>query len=240
MSTIASRTTVPHIRESVRQINRSNLSAGISVLLLYLFAGLPIQIGVMTQLGLSPAESSSWFFVTWMTTGLFSFGLALFTKQPVSIKLSIPALIFLAGAAGGYSLPQIIGANLLVGVVAIGLSTFRVADAFARLFPGQVAIGVFAGSMLLFMLKTSQLAVTDIAIAGPILAGFVLTLAATRNQLLAVALAAAVGLLGVLLTDGVPNVTSSVGLPEFFPLAIELHPAAMIALGIPPLILVVV
>ncbi|HAL46386.1 MAG TPA: hypothetical protein DCP37_01390 [Dehalococcoidia bacterium] len=239
MTTTASLTLASHVRLSVRQINRSNLSAGVSVLLLYLFAGLPIQIGVMTQLGLSSGESSSWFFVTWMTTGLFSFALALFTRQPVSINLSIPALIFMAGAAGGYSLPQIIGANLMVGVVAIALSTFRIADVFARLVPSQVAIGVFAGSMLLFMLKTSQMAVADLAIAGPIIAGFILTLAATRNQLLSVGVAAVVGLLGVVVTDGVPGAGASAGLPRFFPLTIELDPSAMIALGVPLLILVV-
>ena len=239
MSTTASLPLASHVGFSVRQINRSNLSAGSSVLLLYLFAGLPIQIGVMTQLGLSSAESSIWFFITWMTTGLFSFALALFTRQPVSINLSIPALIFLAGAAGGYSLPQIIGANLFVGIVTVGLSMFRVADAFARFIPSQVAIGVSAGSMLLFMLKTSQLAVGDLAIAAPIIAGFILTFAATRNQLLAVGIAAAVGMLGVIVADGVPGAGASAELPRFFPLAIELDPSAMIALGVPLVILVV-
>jgi benzoate membrane transport protein len=125
---------------SFRRINRSNLSAGMTVLLVYLFAGLPIQIGVLTQMGLSSNEASSWFFITWMTTGLFSFGLAIFTRQPISVNLSIPALIFLAGAAEGFSLPQIIGANLLVGVATIGLSAFRISDVVSRLVPSQVAI----------------------------------------------------------------------------------------------------
>ena len=213
MSTVAHVRLGSRVEGSFRQINRSNLSAGMTVLLVYLFAGLPIQIGVLTQLGLSSDEASGWFFITWMTTGLFSLILALFTRQPVSINLSIPALIFLAGAAGGFSLPQIIGANLAVGVVAIALSLFRISDAFARLVPSQVAIGVFAGSMLLFMLKTSRLAVTDLTLSGPIIAGFILTLMVTRRHLLAVAVAAGVGMLVVMATDGLPGVGSSAGLP---------------------------
>ena len=71
------------------------------VLFVYLFAGLPVQIGMLTQLGLTGIDASNWFFITWMTTGLFSLVVALTTRMPLSINLSIPALIFLGGAAGG-------------------------------------------------------------------------------------------------------------------------------------------
>ena len=42
--------------------------------MVYIFAGLTIQVGVLAQLGISGPEASSWFFITWMTTGLFSLG----------------------------------------------------------------------------------------------------------------------------------------------------------------------
>jgi predicted benzoate:H+ symporter BenE len=108
-------------RLQVRGINRKAAFAAVTVFMMYMFAGLPVQVGVLAQLDLSATESSRWFFITWMTTGLFSLGLALFTRQPISVNLSIPVLIFLAGAASGFSLPQILGANLAVGLVAIGL-----------------------------------------------------------------------------------------------------------------------
>ena len=208
-----------------------------TVLLVYMFAGLPVHIGVLTQLGLSADDATKWFFITWLTTGLFSVTLSLLTKQPISINLSIPALVFLAGAGSGFSLPQILGANLVVGVVAIGLSVFRLTDAFARLVPTQVAIGVFVGSMFGFMLKTSSLAATDLAVAGPTVLGFVLTLAATRSHLLAVAIAAASGLLAVSVFGDVPAFANSGALPQVGLPSIEMDPAAMVALGIPLLVL---
>jgi benzoate membrane transport protein len=168
------------------------------VLLVYLFAGLPIQIGVMTQLGVPAPEASSWFFITWMTTGLFSLALSLFTRQPVSVNLSIPALVFLAGVAGGFSLPEILGANLVVGVVAIVLSMLRLNEVFSRLVPPQIAIGVFAGGMLAFIGKTAHLASADLAVSAPALGGFVVVYTIWRNHLLAVAVAAAAGLTGAL------------------------------------------
>lgn len=226
-----------HVRVTFPRINRAALSAGTTVLLIYLFAGLTIQVGVLTQLGISAEEASSWFFVTWMTTGLFSVALALFTRQPVSINLSIPALVFLAGAAGDFSLPQIIGANLVVGAVAIALSALRLTDAFTRLVPPQVALGVFAGSMLLFMSKASKLAVADIGVSGPVIVGFVLVLALTRSHLFAVAAAAASGFLSVVIINGVPAVGDSLALPHLSAPAIAFDLSAIAALGLPILVM---
>ena len=114
-----------------------------------------------------------------MTTGLFSLGLSLFTKQPVSINLSIAALVFIAGLASGLSLPQIFGANLVVGVVAVAISLLRLTDTFARIVPPQIAIGVFAGTILAFIWKTSILAIEDPVYSAPVIGGFLVALVIT-------------------------------------------------------------
>ena len=217
-------------------VNRSAVSSGVMVLLVYLFAGLPIQIGVMTQLGVPAPEASSWFFITWMTTGLFSLALSLFTRQPVSVNLSIPALVFLAGVAGGFSLPEILGANLVVGVAAISLSIFRLNEVFSRLVPPQIAIGVFAGGILAFIVKTAHLASADLAVAAPALGGFVVVYAIWRNHLLAVAVAAAAGFMGAL-ASGAHPAANGFSLPQVSAPAFELDPRAIVALGIPLLVL---
>ena len=128
--------------------------------------GLTVQVGVLTQLEVEAPEASSWFFITRMTTGLFSLVLSLFTKQPVSINLSVAALVFIAGSANGFSLAQLLGANLVVGLVAVALSLLRLNDVFARIIPPQIAIGVFAGTVMAFMWKTSLRAVDDPIYAG--------------------------------------------------------------------------
>ncbi len=221
----------------VRGINRKVVSAGISVLMAYLFAGLTVQVGVLTQLDLTAAESTRWFFVTWMTTGVFSLTLALFTRQPVSVNLSIPAIIFLAGAAGGFTLPQILGANLVVGLVAIALSVLKLTETFTRLVPPQVALGVFAGGILAFVVKTAGLAVSDIVVAGPVLGGYLLALAITRNHVIGIAVAAVAGFVGLSLAGAAPQSVGPMALPEPGFSAIEFNLAAMIALGIPILAL---
>ena len=237
MATIAAVRQYPSKRISFPRITRPSVSAGTTVFLAYIFAGLSIQVGVLTQLGLSGPEASSWFFVTWMTTGLFSLGLSLFTKQPVSINLSIAALVFIAGSASGFSLPQILAANLMVGVVAVGLSLLRLTDAFARIVPPQIAIGVFAGTIMAFMWKTSILAIEEPVYSAPVIGGFLVALAITRSHLVAVIAAAGFGFLGAVIIGGMPDASGSMELPRMALPAFAFDPKSMLALGLPLLIL---
>ena len=104
----------------------------------------------------------------------------------MSINLSIAALVFIAGSASGFSLVQILGANLIVSVVAVALSLLRLTDAFARIVPPQIAIGVFAGTVMAFMLKTSISAIEHPVYSAPVIRGFLIALAVTRSHLVAV------------------------------------------------------
>ena len=221
------------------RLNRPVLSASTGVLFVYLFAGLPVQIGMLTQLGLTGIDATNWFFITWMTTGLFSLVVALTTRMPLSINLSIPALIFLGGAAGGFTLPEILGANLAVGIAAVLISVLRLTETFTRVVPAPVAMAVFAGSILSFMLKTSQLALTDLAVVSPVIAGFVIALVVTRNHLAAIAAAAVSGFLGLMLTTGLPGLGGSMALPSLTVPVINFNLSAIVSLGIPLLILTV-
>jgi len=126
-------------------------------------------------------EASSWFFITWMTTGLFSLVLSLFTRQPVSINLSVAALVFIAGSASGFSLAQVLGTDLVVGLVVVAFSLLRLNAVFARIIPPQIAIGVFAGTVMAFMWKTSLSTVGDPIYAGTVNGGRLIN---TRLRLL--------------------------------------------------------
>ena len=237
MATLAAVLQHPGRRISFPGITRPSVSAGTTVFLSYIFAGLTIQTGVLAQLGIGGPEASSWFFITWMTTGLFSLGLSLFTKQPVSINLSIAALVFIAGSASGFSLAQVLGANLAVGVVAVAIALLRLGDTFARIVPPQIAIGVFAGTVMSFMWKTSIRAIEDPVFSAPVLGGFLVALAITRSHLVAVISAAAAGFVGVVIIAGMPDAGGSMALPQFALPAFDFDPASMLALGLPLLIL---
>jgi hypothetical protein len=65
---------------SLPPITRQSASVSVTVFFAYIFVGLTIQVGLLTQLGVNAQDASSWFFITWMTTSLFSLCLSLFTK----------------------------------------------------------------------------------------------------------------------------------------------------------------
>lgn len=174
-----------------------------------------------------------------MTTGLFSLALSLFTRQPVSINLSIAAIVFIAGSASGFTLAQILGANLAVGVVAVSLSLLRLNDDIARIVPPQIAIGVFAGTVMAFMWKTSLRAFEDPIYATPVIGGFLIALLITRSHLVSVIAAAVVGFVGVVVTAGMPDASGSMALPTMALPAFDFNPSSLVALDIPLLILTV-
>jgi len=215
------------------------MSGGMTVLMLYLFVGLPVEIGVLGQLGITGPEAVSWFFITWLTTGAFSLFIALQSRQPISINLSIPVLIFLAGAGAGFTLPQILGANLVVGVAAVVFSVFRLSHLLEKIVPTHVAIAVFAGGIVAFMVKTAGIAIGDPMIVGAIAGGYLVGLAVTRNHLVAIIIAAPAGFVAATWSSGVPSLEGTARLPEIAIPAMQFDPSAIIALGIPLLILTV-
>jgi len=87
------------------------------------------------------------------------------------------------------------------------------------------------------MSKTAELAVTDLMAAGPVIAGYAIGLFVTRSQLAAVGMAAASGFLGVVATVGLPGAGDSMSLPRVAMPTIDFSFAAIVALGIPLLIL---
>ena len=121
----------------------------------------------------------------------------------------------------------------------MAIALLRLGDTFARIVPSQIAIGVFAGTVMVFMWKTSLLAIEDPVFAAPVIGGFLVALVLTRSHLIAVISAAVVGFVSVVIIAGMPDAGGSMALPQFALPAFDFDPASMLALGLPLLILTV-
>jgi benzoate membrane transport protein len=146
-------------------------------------------------------------------------------------------LVFIAGSARGFSLAKILSANLMVGVVAVAISLLRLDDLFCRTVPPQIAIGVFSGTVIAFMWKTSIRAIEDPIYAEPVIGGFFVAMAITRSHLISVTVAAVVGFAGMVVTAGLPDATGSFAFSTMALPAFDFSPTSLLALGIPLLIL---
>ena len=105
-----------------RDINAPALWAGLTAFVWYSFGAVPLHISVAGQLGLTAGESSSWIFIIWTSGAVASIVLSLYYRIPIPITWSIPGLIYLGTLAGQFTFAEIVGANLVAGVLILVFS----------------------------------------------------------------------------------------------------------------------
>lgn len=228
------------MKSRLSDLNAAALSAGIATFAIYIFMGLPVQLAVFAQLGLTAAESSSWLVVTWTTTGVVSLAVALYLRQPVSITLSIPGMIYLGTLGTQYTFGQLALANLLAGVVILALGAAGVGQRVLRWFPLPIVMGMFAGTIISFVTRLIDATVNDLSIAGPAVAAYLLGRAVDNVRVPPVGLAVIAGAAALAVGGNVtvPSVawkTPSLIVPHF-----ELVGSALLAVTLPMVLLTVV
>lgn len=162
------------MKSRLSDLNAAALSAGIAAFALYIFMGLPVQLAVFQQLGLTAAQSSSWLLITWLTTGVMSLAVALYLRQPVSVTLTIPGMIYLGTLGTHYTFDQLACANLIAGIIILVLGLAGVGQRVLRWFPMPVVMGMFAGTIVSFVTRLVSATVNDFWVAGPAVAAYLL------------------------------------------------------------------
>jgi benzoate membrane transport protein len=179
------------------------LAAGLTAGFFYTFGAIPVYLGAAASLGLSPAESSSWFFIIFFTSGVASIGLSLRYRQPLAIGWSLPGLALLATVSGQYTLPEIAGAGLITGLVLVLLGCLGLGERLTRWLPLPIVMGVFAGSVLGYVSGTFAALEVQPWAVGAAIAGYVGTRALGRAWLPPVGGAVTAGLVTAILAGQV-------------------------------------
>jgi benzoate membrane transport protein len=181
--------------------NAAAVSAGISAFIFYVTAGVPLLIAVADRLGLDAAHTSSWFFIVFFSTAVTSIGLSMLYRQPLPMNWSLPGLVYLGSLAGHFSFPEIVGANLMAGAVIMLIGLFKIGPRLVALLPLQIAMGMFAGSILGNLSGLVSATVDDVQIAGATVGGYVLGRLIRRRGVPPVGVAAVTGALAIALTN---------------------------------------
>src|SRR5215470_8001582 len=90
-----------------RDFNAAALWAGVATFIWFASGMVPLQIAVSRQLGLGPAESSTWIFIVWASAAASSLALSLAYRQPIPITWTIPGLLYMGTLAGQYSFAEL-------------------------------------------------------------------------------------------------------------------------------------
>ena len=153
-------------RGYLRDLNSAAFWAGITVFFWYAFAGIPLHLSIAAQLKLSPAETASWVLIVWLTSAAASIGASLFYRVPIPITWTIPGIIYLGALAGRFSFAEIVGANLLAGILMVVMGVLGIGKRIMSWLPFQIVMAMFAGSILEYGARLVSATVGDFVVAG--------------------------------------------------------------------------
>jgi benzoate membrane transport protein len=221
----------------LRDFNASAFWAGITGFIWYAFGTVPLQIAVSGQLGLTTHQSASWMFIVWFSGAIASIGLSLSYRQPIPITWTIPGLVYLGTLAGQYTLAEIVGANLVAGAVIVVLGLMGAGARIMAWLPLPIVMGMFAGSILSYVTRLVSVTVSDAAVAGAAVAGFLAGRAIKRPDAPPLGFAMVAGGIAVYATGAIASVPIQWALPAVSVPEVSFSMSAITAISLPMLIL---
>jgi benzoate membrane transport protein len=220
-----------------RDFHAASMWAGFTTFLWYAFGAVPLQIAVAEQLGLSTPETSSWMFIVWFGGALSSIILSLHYRQPISITWTIPGLVYLGTLAGRFSFAELVGANLVAGVLMLVLGILGVGGRVMKWLPLPIVMGMFAGSILGYVTRLVSATVSDLFVAGGAVAGYLVGRFIANPRVPPVGLAVVSGGLAVIVGGRATAVPITWSLPAVDIAAVEFSMPALLAVSIPMVVL---
>ena len=220
-----------------RDFNAAALWAGLTTFIWFASGMVPLQIAVSAQLGLDAAQSSSWIFIVWFSAALSSLVLSLVYRQPIPITWTIPGLVYLGTLAGHFTFSELVGANLMAGLLIIALGLAGIGGRIMDWLPLPIVMGMFAGSILEYVIRMVRATAEDILIGGATVAGYLAGRILGRPRVPAMGLAVICGALAIFLTQETTPSSLSWGLPALVVPEINFSLAAFIAVSLPMVVL---
>ncbi len=221
------------MRTFARDINSAALWAGVTAFIWYAFGAVPVHMAVAGQLGLTSAQSSSWIFIIWTSGAVASIGLSLFFRMPIPITWSIPGLIYLGTLAGNFTFAEIVGANLVAGVLILLLGLLGVGGRIINWLPLPIVMGMFAGSIFGYVTRLVTVTVEDALVAGPTVAGYFLGRLIKNPRIPPVGLAVVCGGIAILVGGQATTEAMSWSLPVLAVPDMGFSLAAIAAISLP-------
>ena len=150
----------------LKDFSSAALWSGLTAFVWYAFGAVPLHIGVSGQLGLTVGQTSSWIFIVWFSGAISSIALSIYLRQPIPITWTIPGLIYLGTLADRFTFPELVGANLVAGIILLAFGFLGIGARLMRWLPLPIVMGMFGGSILGYVTRMIAATVEDLAVAG--------------------------------------------------------------------------
>ncbi len=221
----------------IRDFNMASVWAGLTAFVWYAFGALPLHLEVAGQLGLSPSESSSWIFVIWFAGAITSVALTLFYRLPIPITWTIPCVIYLGTLSCQFSFAEIVGANLIAGVAILLLGALGIGERIMAWLPLPIVMGMFGGSILVYVTRMVAASVADVLVAGITVASYLVGRLIGNPRIPPMGLAVIVGGVAVFLFGDTTTEVVSWSLPDLAFPGMQFSLPAVIAVSLPMILL---
>lgn len=221
----------------LREISAPAIWAGVTAFVWYAFGAVPLHIAVSQQLHLSVAQTSSWIFIVWASGAVSSIGLSFYYRQPIPITWTIPGLIYLGTLADRFTFAELVGANLVAGILLLALGLLGVGARVMKWLPLPIIMGMFGGSILAYVTRMVIATVQDFAVAGVTVAGYLFGRWLGSPRVPPVGLAVVTGAIAVAIAGTSAPVSAEWTLPSLLVPEMQFSGAAVIAVTVPMVIL---
>ncbi len=135
-------------------------------------APVAIILSVGTRGGLGEAELASWIFGVFFVNGWISILMCWLYRQPLAFFWTIPGTVLVGPALAHLSFAEVIGAYYATGALVLLLGATGWVRRAMQAIPMPIVMGMVAGVFLRFGLDLVRSLHADIAIAGPMVAAW--------------------------------------------------------------------
>jgi len=228
----------------VRDLSAEN---AVNALVAFAFAitgPVAIVFAVAARGGLSEAQIASWIFGAFFINGLLSIAFSAAYRQPLAFFWTIPGTVLVGPALAHASFNEVVGAFLVTGLLMLMLGLTGVVRRVMDAVPLPIVMGMVAGVFLPFGLDWVKAFESDLAIALPMTATFLVisALPGLARRLPPLIVAMVVGLVAIALTrtGALPSISSGAVLAAPTLVVPQFNPATLIELVVPLAITVLV
>ncbi len=239
-SVILSRPTWPARWGLLRDIQPSNVSAGCAAILIYAFGPIPMYLATASPLDPGGNAPVSGVFVAFLTAGVGTIVLSVAYRQPLAVGWSMPGLIYMAAAAPGHTLSEMVGACMLSSVAVAGLTLTGLAQRLTAAIPLPVVMGMLAGSTLAYCVAPLDSFAAEPWLVGAPVAGFFAARKLGRTWLPPPAGALAAGIVALALAGEGSGMALGAGVPELVPQSASFDLTATLPLAMPLVVITLV
>jgi benzoate membrane transport protein len=204
---------------------------------------LAIILSVAAGGGLSSAELTSWVFGVFCVNGLLTLAMSWAYREPLCFFWTIPGTVLVGPSLQHLTFPEVVGAFYATGLLVLALGASGWVKRAMRAVPMPVVMGMVAGVFLRFGLDLVRALHGDLAVAGPMVAAFLVlsALPALGRRLPPLIGALLVGALAAAVLGRVDaSALGGLELARPFVQAPAWSPAAMVELVVPLAITVLV